>query len=329
MHNKLFIYQIYILLGIISTLIISPYIINILKKFKASQTLRIEGPSEHKVKEGTTTMGGIAIFLPVFILTIILCGFSRESIVITLVVLSFFMIGFIDDMMIILKGKNDGLKPRLKLALQILISALFGFYLLYSGHQSIINIPFTNTFIDLGFLYLPFIVFVMTGTSNGINLTDGLDGLASGTTAISIIPLVIMLSYSEANSLNIAAITIGLVCVGTCIGFLWFNSYPASVFMGDTGSLALGGLVSTLAIVGNNELWLLFTGFIFVIETLSVIIQVLYYKRTKKRIFLMSPLHHHFEKKGWKETKVSFRFYIIALIASLLSISGFLFAKGF
>jgi phospho-N-acetylmuramoyl-pentapeptide-transferase len=327
MQNKLFVYQIYMLLGLISTLVICPYVIKLLKKFKARQTQRIEGPSEHKVKEGTPTMGGIAILLPVFILTLALCNFSTESLILTFVVFSFFMIGFLDDGLIIMRGKNDGLRPKLKLGLQILISLLFGLYLINTGHPTVLNIPFTAASIDIGLLYVPFLIFIMTGTSNAINLTDGLDGLAAGTTAISIIPFIVMLGYSEPGNLNMAAITMGAVCIGTCIGFLWFNSYPASVFMGDTGSLALGGLVSAIAIVGNNELWLAFAGLIFVIETLSVIIQVLYFKRTKKRFFLISPLHHHFERKGWKETKVSFRFYIIGLIACLISISGFLFCR--
>lgn len=326
MYSKLFTYQIYILLGIFSTLFLCPYIISILKKFKARQTLRLEGPSEHKVKQGTTTMGGIAILLPVFILTLVLCNFSIDSLVLTLTVFGFFMIGFVDDMLIIMKGKNDGLKPRLKLIAQIAVSALFGIYLVNSGHHTILNIPFTGMAINIGLLYVPLVAFVMTGTSNAINLTDGLDGLAAGTTAISLLPFVIMLSFLS-GSMEQAGLTMSLLCIGTCIAFLWYNSYPASVFMGDTGSLALGGLVSSVAIIGNNELWLPLAGFIFVIETLSVIIQVSYYKRTKKRIFLMSPLHHHFEKKGWRETKVSFRFYIVAFIASMISISGFLFSR--
>lgn len=323
MKHTLFIYQIYILLGLISALIVCPFVISNLKKFKARQTLRLEGPSEHKVKEGTPTMGGIGIFIPVFILPLIFCNFSQEIVVLLLTILGFFLVGFIDDMLIVIKGKNDGLRPKLKLLLQIIISALFGFYLINSGHSTTLNIPFTSSVVDIGILYIPFMVLVMTGTSNAINLTDGLDGLAAGTTAISLIPFIVMLSYLN-TPMSFAAMATGLVCIGTCIGFLWFNSYPASVFMGDTGSLALGGLVSALAIVGNNELWLLFAGIIFVIETLSVIIQVTYYKRTKKRVFLMTPIHHHFEKKGWRETKVSFRFYVISLIAAMICISGFL-----
>lgn len=325
MYNKMFIFQFYILLGLISTLIISPYIIKTLRNFKAGQKLRPEGPSEHKTKEGTITMGGIAIFLPVFILTLVLCNFSTESLAIILVIFGFFMVGFLDDMLIITRGKNEGLKPKIKMLMQIIISLIFGVYLYVNGHKTSLNIPFTSLYIDIGLFYIPFLIFIMTGFSNAINLTDGLDGLAAGTTAISILPMVIILSFSEPNNLSSAAITCGLICIGTCIGFLWFNSHPASVFMGDTGSLALGGLFSMLGIVGNNELWLVITGIIFVIETLSVMIQVFYFKRTKKRIFLMSPLHHHYEKKGWKETKVTYRFYIIGIIASLLSVSGYLF----
>jgi phospho-N-acetylmuramoyl-pentapeptide-transferase len=317
---------VYILMGLISSLIIIPFVISSLKKFKARQSIRKEGPEEHKVKEGTPTMGGIGILIPIFILTPIICSFSLESIVLTLTTAGFFGVGFADDLLIVMKGKNDGLRPKLKLLLQIIISALFALYLYSTGHSTSLNIPFLTMNFDIGLLYFPLLVFVMTGTSNAINLTDGLDGLAAGTTAISLAPLVFMLGYSltTPNPLSYAAFTLGLLCIGTCLGFLWFNSYPASVFMGDTGSLALGGLVSSVAIVGNNELWLPFVGFIFVIETLSVIIQVAYFKRTKKRIFLMSPLHHHFEKKGWRETKVSFRFYIVGLIASLVSLLGFL-----
>ncbi|MFN8577257.1 MAG: phospho-N-acetylmuramoyl-pentapeptide-transferase [Candidatus Sericytochromatia bacterium] len=326
MTNLLFTYQIYILLGLISTLIICPYVINTLKKFKARQTLRLEGPSEHKVKEGTPTMGGIAIFIPIFILSLFFCNFSQEIIVLLLTILGFFLVGFIDDILIVIKGKNDGLRPKLKLVLQMLVSGLFGLYLVNTGHGTYLNIPFTSNSIDISVFYIPFIIFVMTGTSNAINLTDGLDGLAAGTTAISLLPLIIMLTSND--PMYIAGMTTGLVCIGTCLGFLWFNSYPASVFMGDTGSLALGGLVSSLAIISHNALWLPLAGFIFVIETLSVIIQVSYYKRTKKRIFLMSPLHHHFEKKGWRETKVSFRFYIIAFISSMITISGYLLTSS-
>lgn len=326
MKNLLFTYQIYILLGLISTLIICPFVISTLKKFKARQTLRLEGPSEHKIKEGTPTMGGIAIFIPIFILPLFFCNFSQEIIVLLLTILGFFLVGFFDDMLIVIKGKNDGLRPKLKLVLQMLVSGLFGLYLVNSGYGTYLNIPFTSNSIDISVFYIPFIIFVMTGTSNAINLTDGLDGLAAGTTAISLLPLIIMLTSNE--PMSIAGMTTGLVCIGTCLGFLWFNSYPASVFMGDTGSLALGGLVSALAIISHNALWLPFAGFIFVIETLSVIIQVSYYKRTKKRIFLMSPLHHHFEKKGWRETKVSFRFYIVAFITSMITISGYLLTSS-
>lgn len=318
---------IYILMGLISSLIVCPFVISGLKKFKARQSIRKEGPEEHKVKEGTPTMGGIGILLPVFILTPIVSSFSIESIILTLTTFGFFAVGFTDDLLIVMKGKNDGLRPKLKLLLQIIISALFSFYLYTIGHSTLTTIPFTTISFDLGLLYFPLIIFLMTGFSNAINLTDGLDGLAAGTTAISLMPLVFMLGYvlsTVSNPLSYAGFSLGLICIGTCLGFLWFNSYPASVFMGDTGSLALGGLFSSIAIVGNNELWLPFVGFVFVIETLSVMIQVAYFKRTKKRIFLMSPLHHHFEKKGWRETKVSFRFYLIGLIASLISLLGFL-----
>lgn len=328
MSEKLFIYQIYILMGLVSGLAIFPFMIKMLKQFKARQTIRKEGPEEHKVKQGTPTMGGIGIIVPVLILTLFICRFSTESLLLCFTVFCFFMIGFIDDALIVMKGKNDGLRPKIKLVLQILSSIIFGLGLQYLGHKPIINIPFTNTFIDIGLLYIPAMAFIMTGTSNAVNLTDGLDGLASGVTAISLISLVVMLAFSNPSNMTFAGIVMGLVCIGTCISFLWFNSYPAEVFMGDTGSLALGGLFSSLAIIGNNELWLPFAGIIFVLETLSVIIQVSYYKRTKKRVFLMTPIHHHFEKKGLRETKISFRFYIVSLLAALFTSTSYLYFSG-
>ncbi|MEK7434164.1 MAG: phospho-N-acetylmuramoyl-pentapeptide-transferase [Cyanobacteriota bacterium] len=328
MSEKLFIYQIYILMGLVSGLAIFPFMIKMLKQFKARQTIRKEGPEEHKVKQGTPTMGGIGIIVPVLILTLFICRFSTESLLLCFTVFCFFMIGFIDDALIVMKGKNDGLRPKIKLVLQILSSIIFGLGLQYLGHKPILNIPFTNTFIDIGLLYIPAMAFIMTGTSNAVNLTDGLDGLASGVTAISLISLVVMLAFSNPSNMTFAGIVMGLVCIGTCISFLWFNSYPAEVFMGDTGSLALGGLFSSLAIIGNNELWLPFAGIIFVLETLSVIIQVSYYKRTKKRVFLMTPIHHHFEKKGLRETKISFRFYIVSLLAALFTSTSYLYFSG-
>lgn len=324
MKDLAFIFCFYILIGILSSLLVSPYLFKILKFIKAKQTLRKEGPQEHAVKQGTLTMGGIIIFLPVFILVPILCNFSKESLIIVSSIFLFFMIGFIDDLLIVLKGKNDGLRPKLKLLLQILFSLIFSFLILNNGHNSYINIPFINSKIELGYLYIPFIVFIITGTTNAINLTDGLDGLAGGTVAIALIPFTIMLCFNESAFSNSSIIT-GLVCIGACIGFLWFNSYPAEIFMGDTGSLALGSVLSILAILGNNELYLPIIGIIFVIETLSVIIQVAYFKRTKKRFFLMSPIHHHFEKKGLKETKISIRFYIVTIIGSLIALSGFFY----
>jgi len=324
MRNLYFIFCFYILIGILSSLLISPYLFKVLNFIKAKQTIREEGPKEHSIKQGTLTMGGIIIFLPLFILIPIFCNFSKESLIIIFSIFLFFLIGFIDDLLIILKGKNDGLKPRLKLFLQILSSIIFSVLILNSNHSSYINIPFINSKIELGYLYIPFIIFVITGTTNAVNLTDGLDGLAAGTVAISLFPFILM-SYFTQNDFSYPSIVTGLICIGTCIGFLWFNSYPAEIFMGDTGSLALGSTLSILAILSKNELLLPIVGVIFVIETLSVIIQVTYFKKTKKRLFLMSPIHHHFEKKGLKETKITIRFYIITIMSSLISLSLFFY----
>lgn len=324
MKTFAFIFSFYILIGILSSLIISPYLFKLLKLLKAKQILRKEGPQEHSIKQGTLTMGGIIIFLPIFVLVPILCNFSKESLIIVFSIFLFFIIGFIDDLLIILKGKNDGLRPKLKLLLQIVFSLFFCFLIINQGHDTYINIPIFNTKLELGYLYIPFIVFIITGTSNAINLTDGLDGLAAGNVLIALIPFTLMLNGSNNNFSYVAIIT-SLICIGTCIGFLWFNSYPAQIFMGDTGSIPLGAILAIVAILGNNELWLPIIGIIFVVETLSVIIQVLYFKKTKKRFFLMSPLHHHFEKKGLKETKISMRFYIVTIISSLTSLSMYFY----
>jgi len=218
---------------------------------------------------------------------------------------------------------NKGITAKQKLAGQIGIGGLFGLYLILTpDFTPALQLPFTTISLSLGWAYLPFMMFFFTATTNAVNLTDGLDGLATTITLLSLSALVLMLFIQGglANPLTYSAIVLGLSTMGACLGFLWFNSHPAQVFMGDTGSLALGGILSVIAALGHLELWFAIIGLIFVAEALSVMIQVAWFKRTKKRIFRMSPLHHHFELGGWKETQVVNRFGLVAFMLAFLSV---------
>jgi len=310
-----------ILLGLGATLAVGVPGIRWLHRLKFGQAIREEGPESHKAKAGTPTMGGVLFLIPALLVTLLFYGFSPQAIALVLLVASFTAIGFADDYLIILKKDNKGIRPRYKFGLQVLAAALYALWLYFSGHQSYVLVPFSNTSFDLGLFYWPFIVFILAGTNNAVNLTDGLDGLAAGTVAIACVTFCAMLFLNGAE--NTPAFTLAALTVGGCLGFLWFNGHPAKVFMGDTGSLGLGGVVAGVAIAGHLELWLAVVGVVFVAEALSVMLQVLWFKRTGKRIFRMSPLHHHFELGGWKETQVVMRFYLVGMIAALISLATF------
>ena len=300
--------------------------ISYLKSWKIGQSIRQEGPQSHQSKAGTPPMGGWIIVAPAIVVTLavtFLAGGrpSADLLVVMAVVLGYAFIGWLDDYLIIKKRSNKGLSPRQKLAGQIGIGVAFALYLALSGHGTTIMIPGLHTLFDLGWIYYPLLVFVMVGTTNAVNLTDGLDGLAAGTMAIAFSGLAWMLTqYSSFSSLGGITLLL-LTLVGGCLGFLWYNSHPAQVFMGDTGSLALGGAIAACAVMGRLELYLIPLGIIFVAETLSVILQVWSFKTTGKRIFKMSPLHHHFELSGWAETKVVQRFYLVGGLMALLTIA--------
>ncbi|RBP45553.1 phospho-N-acetylmuramoyl-pentapeptide-transferase [Garciella nitratireducens] len=305
-----------IVISFIITIIIGPIIIPILQKLKFGQSIREEGPKSHIKKSGTPTMGGIIIISAVFIASIIFALGNSDLMIAMLVTLGFGIIGLVDDFIKVVLKRNLGLKPYQKLIGQFIIAIIIAIYA--ANHPYIgtsLLIPFTNEYIDLGMLYIPLTIFAVVGTANSVNLTDGLDGLASGVTLIvsSFFALVSLgLGY---YGLSIFAGTI----VGACLGFLKFNYYPARVFMGDTGSMALGGAVASLAVLTRMQLFLPIIGGVYVIEAVSVILQVLSFKLTGKRIFKMSPLHHHFELKGWHETKVVIVFWMIALILAIIS----------
>ena len=299
------------------TVLMLPRLIKYLHYLKFGQAIREEGPQSHMHKKGTPTMGGIS-FIVATVLALIIAMFIDSSnikyyILFIHTTISFSIIGYIDDMLIVVKKKNDGLAPRKKLMLQILFSIIF--YVLVKFIYEDINyiyIPGLEYQLNISYLYMIFVVFWQTGFSNAVNLTDGLDGLATSVTIITTSTFA-LLAYKENN---FPIFVFCLVLVGALIGFLLFNKNPAKIFMGDTGSLALGGILAAISIILYKEIAFIFIGLVYILETLSVIIQVAYFKKTGKRIFKMSPLHHHFELSGYGEVKTVHLFAIIALISS-------------
>ena len=299
------------------TVLMLPKLIKYLHYLKFGQAIREEGPQSHMHKKGTPTMGGIS-FIVATVLALIIAMFIDSSnikyyFLFIYTTISFSIIGYIDDMLIVVKKKNDGLAPRKKLMLQILFSIIF--YVLVKFIYEDINyiyIPGLEYQLNISYLYMVFVVFWQTGFSNAVNLTDGLDGFATRVTIITTSTFA-LLAYKENN---FPIFVFCLVLVGALIGFLLFNKNPAKIFMGDTGSLALGGILAAISIILHKEIAFIFIGLVYILETLSVIIQVAYFKKTGKRIFKMSPLHHHFELSGYGEVKTVHLFAIIALISS-------------
>lgn len=308
------------IISMVVVFIIGPLLIPMLHKLKFGQTIRDDGPKSHLAKNGTPTMGGVMIILAIVIAVLLRGPYNFEMLIGLVCMLGFGTVGLLDDYIKIVKKRSLGLTPIQKIVLQVLFSlivAVYKYIAIGDGVQFLI--PFTNMTLNIGILYIPVIMFVIIGTVNAVNLTDGLDGLAGGITAIVstffAIYAVVIAKSPEVSTLSAAT-------MGACIGFLWFNINPAKVFMGDTGSMALGGAVVAFAVLTNTVLIIPIVGGIYFAEALSVIIQVGYYKRTKKRIFKMAPLHHHFEQCGWKETKVVFIFWIVAVILSMVGVLG-------
>lgn len=292
------------------TVIFSLILIPILKKIKAGQSIREEGPKSHLAKSGTPTMGGIAIILAVSVTYLIFGDMKREMLIVLITFFAFGALGFTDDFVKVAMKRNLGLKAYQKLTMQVIIALAVGLYKLdVSTFQGSIYLPIVNDFVNLGVFYLPFIVFVIVAMSNSVNLTDGLDGLASSVVfAVSLFLAILAVSFGH-NSIGVFAIAIS----GACLGFLIFNKNPAKVFMGDTGSLALGGAIAVSAILINMEMIIPIAGGILVAEAASVVIQVVSFKTRGKRVFKMAPLHHHFELSGWKETKIVYFFFAITV----------------
>ena len=305
------------IIAFLIVVILGPIFIPMLAKFKFGQTVRDDGPQTHLLKNGTPTMGGVLMIIAILITGLTRAQINKDLLVGLICITGFGFVGFLDDFIKIKMKRSLGLKAYQKIVLQFAI-AFFVAYYQYSASPSAtqIMIPFTDYIINLGSLYVPIMMFIIIGTVNAVNLTDGLDGLASGVTLIVSI-FFMMLAISVANNdVAILAAATG----GACLGFLGFNSYPAKVFMGDTGSMALGGAVVAFAVLTNSVLLIPIVGGIYFAEALSVIIQVLSFKLTGKRVFKMAPIHHHFEQCGWPETRVVFIFWITTVVLSWIGI---------
>lgn len=292
--------------------------IRVLKKGSIGQPIRKEGNKEHYKKQGTPTMGGIAFTAIAVILSFIVNGFNYVNIIFAIGTVGFSAIGFIDDYEKVKKKENEGLTPKQKLVLQFAFAfVLVGIIYFNNPMVGMQEIPFFKWHWDLGVLWLPLLAFVVVGSVNATNLTDGLDGLVAGVTFPIFIAIAILASVSHSSDI----VKIAGIFAGVLLGYLFYNANPASVMMGDVGSMALGGAVVTLLLLLNNLLYIIVLGGIYFIEALSVIIQVAYFKKTGgKRIFLMSPIHHHYELKGYKEQKVAVSFILVSFLLSCLTI---------
>ncbi len=335
------------------SLVLGPWLIRKLKEFQVGQYIREEGPKSHQSKAGTPTMGGVLIVLCIIIPTLLWADLANPFVwLVVLVTVAFAAIGFWDDFQKLRHRNNLGLRARTKFFLQILVGFLFAEVLVAMTARGLystdLTFPFFKNFhpeLTIGFFrqyawtypfaflpFLAFVVFLLVGSSNAVNLTDGLDGLAIGCviitgSALTVLTYVaghaVLAGYLDLEHLpRVAELTVYCgAMVGSSLGFLWYNAYPAEVFMGDVGSLALGGAISAVAVVIKQELLLPFIGGVFMAEALSVILQVTSYKMRKKRIFKMAPIHHHFELTGWKESKIIARFWIVALIFALFALT--------
>ncbi len=316
--------------------LLGPFVIEQLKKMQIGQYIRECGPKSHFDKAGTPTMGGVMIIFSIVMSVLLWADLTNYYIWISLFTLvGFFLVGFLDDYLMQVKKRSKGLSAKGKLVYQTIIALAAAALIYYAPHfKTTVTIPFfKNLAPDLGLFYIPFAAFIIVGASNAVNLTDGLDGLAIGPMIVASVTFMIFSYVAShaiiANYLKITQVIgcgeIAVLCgaiAGAGAGFLWFNAYPAQVFMGDTGSLPLGAILGTIAVIAKQEILLVIVGGLFVMEALSVIFQVGYFKLTKgKRIFRMAPLHHHFELKGWPEPKVIVRFWIISIGLSLIALS--------
>jgi phospho-N-acetylmuramoyl-pentapeptide-transferase len=324
--------------ALLISFILGPILVRLLQKLQVHQPIREEGPQTHLAKTGTPTMGGLLIISAILIPSLLWCNLANPYVQITLITTVWMgLIGFLDDWLRVIKKRRKGLVGRYKLIGQMTLGLALGLFLYYNpiveDAGTLTSIPFLKgLFINFGFFYVVLVMIVLTGSSNAVNLSDGIDGLAIGLSAFCFLAFAGLAYLSGhrgfSDYLNIMYLEgsgeLSIFCmsaVGAALGFLWFNSHPAQVFMGDTGSLSLGGALGVVAVLLKRELLLLIIGGVFVAEALSVIIQVFSFKLTGKRVFKMAPLHHHFELSGWHENKVVVRFWIVGVLLALFSLS--------
>jgi phospho-N-acetylmuramoyl-pentapeptide-transferase len=324
--------------ALVVSLVLGPWLIRRLREFQVGQVIRQEGPQSHKAKAGTPTMGGLLILAAALVPTLLWADLTNVYIwIAVLATAAFGGIGFLDDYLKVTRRSSGGLAPRYKMGLQVVVGLIVGLVLMWLADRNLYNtrliFPFFKQLIpDLGWFYVPFAAFVLVAWSNAVNLTDGLDGLAISTFAVAaacftalayitghrvFAEYLLLVRFAPAGELTIFCGAL----VGASLGFLWYNAHPAEIFMGDVGSLALGGAIATVAILIKQELLLVIVGGVFVIEAASVVIQVASFKLRGKRVFKMAPLHHHFELSGWEEPKVITRFLIVAIIFALFSLT--------
>ena len=312
-----------LLVSLVLTLLSGVVYIDFLRKKMFNQQILADAPERHQQKAGTPTTGGVFLILSAVAASIIALFLNQttteRAFVILLAFIFFGLAGFLDDFQKISKKQNKGITPRMKLGFQIAIALLPTIFLIFNDYA---EVDIFGKVINIGFLYPFFAVFIIVGVSNAVNLTDGLDGLAAGNSVFAFLACSIISILTD----NIDLAIISAAVAGSCLGFLYFNKYPAKVFMGDTGSLALGGLLAIIALAGRFEIYLILIGLIFMSETLSVMMQVTSFKLTGKRIFKMSPIHHHFELCGWSEVKIVTVFSIITLITSAIAIKLYMMA---
>ncbi|WP_243289970.1 phospho-N-acetylmuramoyl-pentapeptide-transferase [Bacillus sp. FJAT-47783] len=309
-----------IITSFLISVLLSPIFIPFLRRLKFGQSIREEGPKSHKKKSGTPTMGGIMIIASIIVTTLVMTNkfseLSVEMYLLLFVTFGYGLLGFLDDFIKVVMKRNLGLTSKQKLIGQVIIAIIFYLVFQQYGFSSEIRLPGTDWSFDLGWAYVLLIIFMLVGGSNAVNLTDGLDGLLSGTAAVAFGAYAV-LAWNQ-GQYDVAIFSVAVV--GAVLGFLVFNAHPAKVFMGDTGSLALGGAIVTVAILTKLEVLLVIIGGVFVIETLSVIIQVISFKTTGRRVFKMSPLHHHYELLGWSEWRVVATFWSMGLVFAILGI---------
>jgi phospho-N-acetylmuramoyl-pentapeptide-transferase len=326
-----------VLTAMLCSLILGPWMIKRLRKLSLTQQIRDDGPKAHMGKAGTPTMGGLLIILCI-LLSILMWGDLKNIYIWTMIIalLGFGGIGFVDDYLKIARQNHKGLRAYQKFGLQVALALMIGLFLYMNPkdlYTDVLSVPFFKKwFFDLGWMYIPFSMLVIVGSSNAVNLTDGIDGLAVGLVAVAVLANGVLVYISGHKGLaqylqvlylpGTGELTVFCGAMfGASLGFLWYNSYPADIFMGDVGSLGLGGALGTLAVITKHEIVLAIVGGIFVIETISVILQVASFQLTGKRVFKMAPVHHHFELKGWPEPKVIIRFWIIGIMLALLSLA--------